>query len=145
MVEQSERGPDDLRKLRPQVYLQAGGCLDEAGQPRQDLAGDFATAACLAYEDGQTSPQELSVVYEAIRQCLEMADQDSTPSERFQQTVNEAFELTTGMLRKEVNPAIAAWVREWIPFVDSEAAIEAFLQHLNSVSQQYSLIIGIKA
>lgn len=146
MSDEVETGTEELRKLRPSSFLQGEGCLDAAGNPRADLAGNFATAACLAFEDGEAAPQELATVYEAIKQCLELAsDGDDLSTEEFSAVVDEAFELTSGMLGKEINPAIAAWVGEWTPYVDSPAGAKAFLSHMDSVVQQYTLIIGLKA
>jgi hypothetical protein len=89
------------------------------------------------------APQELLTVYEAIKQCSELADADD-PAEKLQQTVDEAFEVTSDMLGKEVNPAVVNWVREWIPFVKDQNGMIAFQRHMTSVVQQYSLVIRFK-
>jgi hypothetical protein len=137
-------GRDEIRQLRPQVFLQDGGCLTADGEPRDDLSGNFATAACITFEDAEAAPQEFLTVYEAIRQCWELAG-GNDPAGQLPQVVDEGFELTSGLLGKEVNPAIAAWVREWLPFVQNEQGVQAMLQHLSSVAQQYALVMSLKS
>ena len=143
MSEDISLARDEMQQLRPAIHLQGRGCLDEAGEPRGDLAGNFATAACFTFEDAELAPQELLTVYEAIKQCLELNDA-TDPAQRIQLAIDEAFEVASGLLGKDVNGAIVDWVQEWIPFITNEKAITAFMQHLSSVSQQYSLVMGLK-
>jgi hypothetical protein len=143
MPAEKQLGREELLRLRPRVYLQDREWVDKSGQPRADLAGNFATAACITFEDAELAPQELLTVYEAIKQCLELAATED-PAVKLQQAVDEAFELSSDLLGKEVNPAIVDWVREWIPFVQDENGTTAFQRHLTSVVQQYSLIIRFK-
>lgn len=134
---------EQLLKLRPSAILKRHGCVDDKGKPRVELRGDLVTAACLVFEDAQLAPQELLTVYEAIKQCLKVADADN-PAKKFQQAANEAFQLTASLLQKEVNAAILDWVREWSQFMDSDACIAAFMSHLSAVVQQYTVTMSLK-
>jgi hypothetical protein len=140
---QAEIGREQLLKLRPSAILKRHGCVDDKGKPRVELRGDLVTATCIAFEDGQVAPQELLTVYEAIKQCLKVADADS-PAKKFQQATNEAFEVTASLLQKDVNAAIVGWVREWPPFIDSDASIAAFMSHMSAVVQQYTVTMSLK-
>jgi hypothetical protein len=140
---QKDLGPDQLRKLRPKVCLQARGRLAELAQPGSELSGNLATAACLSFEDGEVSPQEFLTVFEAIKQCLELSD-ESDPKQRVNQAVAEAFELTASLLNKKVNKTIVDWIGEWLPFIDSDENVNTFMDHLSSVAKQYSLVMSLK-
>lgn len=133
----------ELEKIRPLTYLQGYGLLDEEGLPREDLAGVLASAACVQLEKAQASPQELLTVYEAIRQMLPVT-RAPTAYERFGKTVDDAFDVTVSLLQKDVNDGIAAWIQEWQPFMESDASLQAFLSHLQSVTSLYSLVVGKK-
>jgi hypothetical protein len=143
MSEATQIGPDELLRLRPSNFLAERGCLDAAGNPREDLSGNFATAASTTFESAELSPQELQTIYEAIKQCLEIVD-DPDRKVKLQQAVDEAFTISADLLGKKINPALVAWIREWIPFIHSEACIAAFMRHLSAVVQQYTLIISLK-
>jgi hypothetical protein len=143
MSGENELDPKQLRRLRPSVCLKAPGLLDKLAEPGSDFAGKFASAACLTFEDAEVSPEEFLTVYEAIKQCLELADNEN-PAERFQQAVNEGLEVSASLLDKEINRAIIDWIQEWVPFVDSEAGIAVFMEHVNSVAAQYALVMSLK-
>ena len=64
MSEANQMGRDELKQLRPAAHLQPLGGFDNVDQP-QVLAGNFATAACVAFEDAEVAPQELLTVFEA--------------------------------------------------------------------------------
>ncbi len=133
---------DELRKLRPSAYLQNHGGFGDPEQSRDGALGNLITAACLTFEDAEVAPQELLTVYEAIKQCLELAD--GSPIEKINQAVEEGLEITASLLQKKINPAIVAWIRECLPFAKSEEGIAAFVQHLSSLVQQYSLVMSLK-
>jgi hypothetical protein len=133
----------ELEKIRPLTYLRGYGLLNEEGQPREDLAGVLASAACVQLEQAQAAPQELLTVYEAFRQVLPET-RAPTAYERFGKTLDDAFDVTVSLLRKDINPGIADWIQEWQPFMESDASLQAFLAHLQSVASLYSLVVGKK-
>jgi hypothetical protein len=135
--------PAQLRKLRPGTYLATPGRIDQVAETGSEAAGILTTAASLTFEDANVSPEEFLTVYEAIHQCLELSDEEN-PAQRVQQAVAEALQVTASLLDKPINEAIVAWISEWTAFVDSETALTAFMQHLSSVAQQYSLMVGLK-
>jgi hypothetical protein len=143
MPQATQIGRDALLRLRPSAYLRGRGCLNDAGEPRDDLAGNFASAACSTFEDAELAPQELLTVYEAIKQCLKIGDAKDAV-QRFRQAVDEAFDVTADLLNKNINPVIIDWVREWVPFIHSAKCIAAFLKHMSAVVQQYTLMMRIK-
>ena len=143
MSDATQIGRDELMRLRPSVYLQQRGCLDENGEPREDLAGNFATAASVTFENADLSPQELLTVYEAIKQVLDIVDV-SDAKKRMQQAVDEALQITADLLGKDINPALVDWIREWLPFIDSEKCIAAFMRHMSAVVQQYTFVMSLK-
>ncbi|MDC0935935.1 hypothetical protein OAS39_06590 [Pirellulales bacterium] len=142
MSEANQMGRDELKQIRPNVHLQPLGGFDNVAQPR-DLAGNFATAACMTFEDAEVAPQELLTVYESIKQCLAMSD-ENVASEKLRQCADQAFDVAGSLLNKTVNKAIIAWVQECLPLVKTEKGISAFTQHLTSVVQQYSIIVSVK-
>jgi hypothetical protein len=95
-------------------------------------------------ERAEVAPQELLTVSEALRQAADFVDAD-TPNARFVTAVDAAFDATVGLLRKDIHPALHAWVYEWRAFVDTQPALEAFLGHMQSVSSLYALIQSRKA
>lgn len=133
---------DELRLLRPGKFFKDRGGFGDAEQSRDGSLGNLATSACLTFEEAEVAPQELLTVYEAIKQCLELAD--GPPAERIRQAVEEAFEITASLLGKKVNSAIVAWIGDCLPFVTTEESIAAFKQHLSSLVQQYTLVMGLK-
>ena len=144
MTDQAAITRKDLEKIRPISYLEGYGLLDEEGKQREDLGGVLASAACVQFEDAQVAPQELLTVYEAIRQSLPL---NPAPKafDRFHDAVEQAFDVTVGLLRKDVNRAIADWIYEWQPFMEDDASIAGFLSHLRSVVTTYALVAGKKA
>ena len=119
------------------------GRLDEVAKPGSDLAGNLATAACLTFEDAEVSPQEFLTVYEAIKQCLDLSNEND-PGQRMEQAISEALEVSASLLDKKINKAIVDWIGEWLPFVATEAGETAFMEHLSSVAKQYSLVMSLK-
>lgn len=142
MSEIKQLSRDELKRLRPATYLQPRGGFDNVRDARE-LAGNFATAACMALEDAEASPQELLTVYEAIKQCLALSV-EANPAKKIRQSVTEALGVASSLLDKEVNRGIAAWIRECVPLVQTDSGVEAFLQHLTSVVEQYALIVSVK-
>ena len=142
MSNANQLGRDELKQLRPSAHLQPLGGFDNANHPR-DLAGNFATAACIAFEDAEVAPQELLTVYEALKQCLALSDEKNAAAKVVRST-KEALEVAGSLLCKQVNRAVVDWIRECLPLVKTEQGIAAFIQHLTSVVQQYSLIVGAK-
>jgi hypothetical protein len=134
---------EDLRKLRPSTFFKKHGGFGDPEQSRDGALGNLVTGACLTFEDAEVAPQELLTVYEAIKQCLEMTDA-ADPGQKLRQAVDEAFDITATVLGKDVNGAIVDWIRECLPFVKTEEDIAAFLQHLSSLVQQYSLVMSLK-
>jgi hypothetical protein len=143
MAQTTQIGREALLELRPSAYLRGRGCLDEAGEPRGDLGGNFTSAASSTFEEAELAPQELLTFYEAIKQCLKIGDAKNA-SERFRQALDEAFDITADLLGKDINPAIIDWVREWVPFIHSAKCVIAFMRHMNAVVQQYTLTMRIK-
>lgn len=135
---------DELAQLRPLTHLRGYGCLDESGEPRKDLTGTFATAACITFENGELAPQELATVYEAIKQCLE-ASNEKDPAERFRQAVDHALDVCAELLNKEINDSLVDWIYEWFPLIESATCIDAFLKHMNAVVKQYAVVMGLKS
>ena len=142
MPETKQLGRDELKQLRPGVHLKPRGGFDGVNQPR-DLAGNFATAACSAFEYAEVAPQELLTVYEALKQCLAISDEKNAAAKVVRST-KEALEVAGSLLSKKINRAIVDWLRECLPLVQTDQGIAAFLQHMTSVVQQYSLIVGAK-
>ena len=142
MSDTKQMGRDELKQLRPAVHLQPLGGFDKVNQP-QILAGNFATAACIAMEDAEVSPQELLTVYESIKQVLAMSDEKDA-AKKLRQSTEEAIDVAGSLLNKNINSAIVSWLQECMPLVHTEQGISALLQHLTSVVQQYSLIVSVK-
>jgi hypothetical protein len=142
MPEVNELGRKELKQLRPNVFLPKHG-FDQAQEAGSESAGNFATAACIALEDAEASPQEFLTIYEAIKQCLELNDSPDA-STKLHQAVEEATSLTEGLLVKKLNYAITAWIQECLPFVKTENGITAFMEHLRMVAEQYSLTMSLK-
>jgi hypothetical protein len=143
MSDKTELDPKQLRQLRPSVCLKTPEFFEKFTTTGSEAAGKFATAACLTFEDAEVSPEEFLTVYEAIKQCLELADNEN-PGEKFQHAVSEGFDVSASLLDKEINPAIINWIQEWVSHVDSEADIDVFMEHLNSVATQYALVMSLK-
>lgn len=134
----------ELLALRPLDQLAGYGPVGANGLVRDDLLGPLSSAACLQFERAEVAPQELLTVSEALRQAAEFVDAD-TPSARFTAAVEAAFDATVGLLRKDIHPALHAWVYEWRAFVDTQPALEAFLAHMQSVASLYALVQSRKA
>ncbi|MEL7472107.1 MAG: hypothetical protein AAGK04_02230 [Planctomycetota bacterium] len=137
------QSPEEIAAMRPLAYLRGQGPLDDSGQPREDLAGAFTSAACLAFESGGLSPQELALVYESLKQCMPLAIAD-TASQRFQTGVDHAFNIVAGFIGQEINDALQDWIQEWFPLIESDACTDAFMVHMSAALSQYALIISLK-
>ncbi len=142
MPDVNELGRAQLKQLRPSTYLPTHS-FDQAVELGNESAGNFATAACIALEDAEASPQEFLTIYEAIKQCLEFTE-GGDANQRLRQAVEEATSLTEGLLVKKLNYAISAWINECLPFVKTEAGIKAFMEHLRVVAEQYALTMSLK-
>lgn len=142
MADTKSLGRDELKALRPATYLTPRGGFDQIKEPRE-LAGNFATAACLTFEDAEVSPQELMTVYEAIKQCLAISTEDN-PADSLRQSVKEAIDVAGSLLAKPIHAAIVAWIRECLPQVQTASGVAAFMQHLTSVVEQYALVVSVK-
>jgi hypothetical protein len=134
---------EQLEQLRPLTHLRGYGCLDDNGEIREDLAGNFATAACIVFEKAELAPQELLTVCEAIKQCLAIVEEDN-PARRLEEAVDQALDVAAHLLNKEINDALVDWIYEWFPLIESDRCIDAFMHHLNATTTQYAVIIGLK-
>jgi hypothetical protein len=144
MSDEQQITANQLMSVRPLTYLRGMGCLDETGAPREDLAGVLASAASRQFEAAEVSPQELSTLVEAIKQCLPMQDEGS-PVQCFHQGVDHAMNITAELLNKEIHPSLYDWVMEWMPFMESPACIPAFIGHMQSVLAVYGMALIIKS
>ena len=143
MSEVNSLGRNELKQLRPDAYLAETG-FDDGHNPGSERAGNFVTAACITLEDGGAPPQEFLTIYEAIKQCLELAADHSDPQERLRIATEEAIEVTESLLQKKLTPAVKAWVEECLPHVHTEEGIETFLDYLQAVAEQYSVTMSLK-
>jgi len=144
MSEEKKITAHELMTIRPLTYLRGMGCLDENGEPREDLAGVLASAATRQFEAAEVSPQELSTLVEALKQCLPMQDEGS-PVQRFHEGVDHAMNLTAELLNKEIHPTLYDWVMEWMPFMESPACLPAFSGHMQSILAVYGMALIIKS
>lgn len=142
MSEETMISAQALMEVRPLTHLRGLGCLDEAGQPREDLTGVLSAAACRQFEAAEVAPQEVATLYEAVRQCLDL--EDGTAFERFQHGVDHAMDVTAELLDQDIHHTLYYWVMEWQPFMVSDPCLEAFLGHLQSVVATYGWILAMK-
>ena len=122
----------------PSVYLEHG-YRDASGQPRPELSGTFATAACIQLEESEVSPQELSGTLEALRQTLPW-HHETEADEQLRNAVEEALEVTAAMYNQANNPGIVSWLDECVDFVKTQGDVPAFMTHFSAVVWQYSLV-----
>ncbi len=143
MSEATQIESNALLQLRPSKFLAERGCLNEAGAPRDDLSGNFATAACKTFENAELAPKSCRLF---MKQSNSVWRSSTTPTPRkgCNKPSTRRSMITADLLGKKINPALVAWIREWIPFINSEASIAAFLRHMTAVVQQYTLIISLK-
>ncbi len=126
-----------LPKLTPDFYL-SKGFHSESGEPRPELIGLFATAAATQLLRTEASPRVLQRVHEAMQQVL--ARHDEPASERIRLVVEEAIESTARATSNPVGPGIGHWLRDCARWVETEADIEAFGNHIAAVLYQYGAL-----
>ena len=129
-------------RLTPSEYLKQGYC-DPSGRPNRELFSTYATAACVQLEAAETSPQELSGTFEAIRQVLPWHN-NPDPRQRLRDAVDEALQVASAMYNQPNNPGIVSWLENCADFVRTDRDIDAFLAHFNAVLRQYTVIIGVR-
>jgi hypothetical protein len=131
---------DALLAMTPDVYLR-DGLRDELGQPRARLKGLWATAVCTQLKEAQASPQEVAATFEAFKFAL--PKHRGSPTERFEATRREAFELVGAMYKTTNNQGLTDWIEACGAFVTDEADLDAFLVHFQAVVRQYDVIVKL--
>ena len=127
----------DLLALTPDRYLAAGFC-DEAGAPRAELAGEWATAAANQLLQSELAPQELAFTVEAVRLSLPL--HRGAAGARAQTAVSEALETVARMIQQPNNEGLIRWLQDCARFVRAEPDLAAMQAHLDAVLRLYALI-----
>lgn len=130
----------ELLSATPGEYLK-DGWMDAKGQTRADLLGLKAFAIASQLQQAYVSSQELALTQEALKQVLALDEGDIET--RFPDAVSEALDLVGGITNTAPNPRLANWLKACIPFVKTEADLQAFLQHLQAVMRQHVTLIGV--
>lgn len=126
-------------ELTPEIYL-ADGYLDEAGAPRADLLGDFATAAANQLLVAEVAPQELALTYEGIRQLLPMYEGEA--GSRLADAYEETLLVVARAIRQENNGGLVNWLNGCAARVRTEADLAAFMGHVAAVMRRYGVLVA---
>jgi hypothetical protein len=133
--------PDPI--LRPAAFLSARPLTLPDGRPNPAVNGKLCPAALRVFEKDELAPQELETFVEALRQLLP-THENGTPAERFAAATEEALELVARVLNKEPNRALERWAKEFIPFINSDADLNAALSHFQNTLALYTVVINLK-
>jgi hypothetical protein len=132
---------DDYLAMTPAVYL-AAGFRDDAGNPRPELTGIWATAGATQLEP--LTSNEVATTLLGLSQTLPLHDK-GTPSERYRDAVAEAQELTIGVLNKAPSPELRRWLTAFIPYVRTDQDLQDLCAHLAVTACQHSLFAAMLA
>lgn len=138
----SEMSREEMLRLGPEKYLR-GGFTDPSGKERPGLRGIYATAIATQLREGELSPQEAKTVLEAYKQTLPLHSGD--PLQRAHSALEEAFELSGGLLQKQTNLRLMRWARGAVAYVSRDSDIDAFVNHFAAVVRQYGILVGMGA
>jgi hypothetical protein len=132
---------DELLALTPDRYL-AEGYVEKITRRRPELTGAWATAACNQLMAAECSPQEVGFTIDAIRLLLPEHDEPD-PGERLHATVQEAIEVVARAIQQPNNEGLLRWLTECVAPVETDADIEAFLEHAEAVRRQYAILAAL--
>ncbi len=125
--------------LRPETYL-ADGYLAPDGTPHAALLSDYATAAATQLLAAETSPQELALTFEGIRQLLPL--QEGPAPERLLAAIDEALMVVARAIQQENNPGLTEWLAACAAAVTSQADLDAFMAHAQATMRLYGVLVA---
>src|SRR5262245_4991492 len=123
-----ETSREEFLALTPARYL-ANGFVDQGGKPRPELQNLWATAAAPQLLAADLAPQELGLMYEALRQTLKLHAEGPAP-QRLRAALDEALEIVRGYIGQPNNPGLVKWLNECAAMVKTPADLDAFMLHL---------------
>ncbi len=129
----------DWLALLPELYL-ANGYLDEAGVPRPDFLGDYATAAANQLLVAEASPQEVSLTVEGLRLLVPL--QNGTPGARLAAAIDECLLVVARAIRQENNGELVKWLSLCAAAVTTEADLKAFLAYVTATMRLYAMLVA---
>src|SRR5437588_3076658 len=100
---------DQYLAMTPQSFLK-DGFRNAAGEPRPELNSIWATAGAVQMED--VTPREFGTTLLAVGQVLPLHE-DELPPERYRNSVQEAAEVSYGVLGSPVSPKLIAWLESF--------------------------------
>lgn len=131
---------ETLLALTPDVYLRSG--FREDGRIRARLTGDYATAAAVQLEEAEVAPQELSFLFEAIKQALPLHHGDAAP--RLRGALQEAYETAREIIGQTNNPGLVKWVDACAAHVVSTTDVDDFIIHLQATLRQHAVFHALR-
>ena len=138
MSDQNVITREQFEKMTPERVL-AGGFRDASGKPREELKTIWATAGAMQLES--VNPRELDVMVSAIEQVAPLHHEPMP--EQYRNTIEEAAEVTYGILGAQVDPTLVEWLNRFTPAVRNEQDVNDLVTHLTAVARQHALFAGM--
>jgi hypothetical protein len=127
--------------LTPSRYL-AEGFLDEAGQMRPGLLGNYAMAAAVQLLEAELSPQEFAFTLEAMKYTVPMTEGEPPPVQAMEALL-EALRTVGRMIRQPNNEGLVRWSRDCAAQVRQAGDIPAWLAHMGAVLKRLGLLASL--